>query len=400
MVSTAASYAAFAQHYREGATDATADDPQVIAFARALTANAPDSWSKARTLYDWMRANIRYVALFVGETATKPHRVIDVLRDRYGDCKDHVALFGALLKAIGIGSEPALIALGPVYTLPAVPGYGAGAINHVIVWIPELARFADTTAGGIAFGDLPPSVMDRPALLVQDGVLTRTPPTQPRARNARMQIDVDAAGIGRYAYRVEDSGFTAELERNVFRRATRERAQQIAYQRLQGAGLRGAATIETDDVRATSGPFAVTMTGTLDHLVWPEGVTAMPALSSLAGGIATQVDDWLSMPHRSQPYVCIGGAFEEEGLVNLPANVKTIYLPQPLEVSADGVRYSSGYIFDPERRVIQITRELRADFGAQVCSPEQFARLRPVLERIERDALAQIVVEALPPRVR
>ncbi len=393
MVTTVPDFAAFAERYREGAVDPTANDPTVVAFARALTANAPDTWSKARVLYDWVRANIRYVALFVGDTATRPHHVIDILRDRYGDCKDHVALYAALLAAVGIRSEPVLIALGPVYSLPSVPGYGAGAINHAIVWIPELQRFADTTAGGVAFGDLPTSVMDRPALLVDEGMLVRTPATEARSRDARVQIDIDASGAGHYAYRVEDSGFTAELERNVFRRATRERMQQIAYERLHNAGLRGSATIATDDVSATAGPFAVTMTGTLDHVVWSDGMTGVPALSSLAGGIATQVEDWLSVPQRSQPYICIGGTFEEEGQISLPPNAKIVFVPEARSISAGGLNYASDYIFDRETHVVQVTRRLKADFGKQVCSPEQFARMRAALEQIERDALAQIVVQ-------
>ena len=397
MVTTVPSFAAFAERYRQGAIDASADDPPLASFARALTAHAPDAWSKARVLYDWMRANIRYVALFVGETAARPHRVVDILSNRYGDCKDHVALFGALLAAVGIRSEPALIALGSVYTLPSVPGYGASAINHIIVWIPELQRFADTTAGGIAFGDLPPAVMDRPALLVDDGVLVRTPAEAARARDARVQVEVDTSGSGRFAYRVEDSGFTAELERNVFRRATQERVQQLGYERLQKTGLRGTATIETDDVSATAGPFAVTMTGTLDHVVWTDGMTAVPALSSFAGGIATQVEGWLSVPQRSQPYICIGGRFDEQGLISLPPNAKTIYVPEPLTLSAAGLTYESGYIFDPERRVVQVTRRLHAEFGKQVCSPQEFAQRRAALERIERDALAQIVVQGSVP---
>ena len=117
-----------------------------------------------------------------------------------------------MLAAVGIRSEAVLLNLGPYYTLPDVPGYGASAINHAIVWIPQLALFADTTAGGIAFGYLPLVVMDRPVLLVGDGVMARTPAVQPRARSVRLQIDVDDSGAAAYAYRVEDAGATAELE--------------------------------------------------------------------------------------------------------------------------------------------------------------------------------------------
>lgn len=396
MVTTVPSYAAFAERYRKAAVDPTAADPAIVELARTLTRDAPDDWTKAARLYDWTRANIRYVALFLGETAAKPHRVADILRNRYGDCKDHVALYVALLAAAGIAGEPALIDLGPVYSLPSVPGYGSGALNHVIVWMPTLRRFADTTAGGgTAFGFLPPNVMDRPVLLVDDGVLARTPATQPRKRDARLDLEIDESGNAHYAYRVEDDGFTAELERNVFRRATRARATQIGQERLGQTGLRGTASTETDDVRATNGPFSVSMTGTLEHVLWPDGVTAAPALSSLAGGIASQIQGWLAESARTRSYVCIGGTFVEHGTVALPRGLAPIYVPRDLRIDISPIHYAAHYVFDPVSRVVQVSRRLQADFGTQVCSPAVFDAMRNTLTRIARDVSAQIVVRAV-----
>ncbi|WP_088503949.1 DUF3857 domain-containing transglutaminase family protein [Burkholderia ubonensis] len=394
MVSTLPDYAAFAARYRNAAMDPSADDPAVAQLARALTANAPDPHDKARILYDWVRANVRYVALFLGETAAAPHRVTDILRNRYGDCKDHVALFGALLAAVGIRSEPVLLNLGAVYTLPSVPGYGGGAVNHAITWLPDLGLYADTTTGGIAFGYLPPIVMDRPALLVDTGVLARTPATQPRTRTARLAIDAARLDAQRYQSYVEDDGWTAELERNVFRRATRERVRQLAVERLRQSGLRGTADLVTTDLAATAGPFGVTMTGTLDHAVWPDGTTAVPALSSPTGGIATQVQGWLAEPVRTQAWVCIGGAFDETAQIALPANVAVTDVPADTAVRDRFVDFASHYVFDASARVVQITRRLRADFGRQVCTPDDYAAMRASLERIERDTQAQIVVRA------
>ncbi|WP_088504839.1 DUF3857 domain-containing transglutaminase family protein [Burkholderia ubonensis] len=394
MVSTLPDYAAFAARYRNAAVDPSADDPAVAQLARALTANAPDPHDKARILYDWVRANVRYVALFLGETAAAPHRVTDILRNRYGDCKDHVALFGALLAAVGIRSEPVLLNLGAVYTLPSVPGYGGGAVNHAITWLPDLGLYADTTTGGIAFGYLPPIVMDRPALLVDTGVLARTPATQPRTRTARLAIDAARLDAQRYQSYVEDDGWTAELERNVFRRATRERVRQLAVERLRQSGLRGTADLVTTDLTATAGPFGVTMTGTLDHAVWPDGTTAVPALSSPTGGIATQVQGWLAEPVRTQAWVCIGGAFDETAQIALPANVAVTDVPADTAVRDRFVDFASHYVFDASARVVQITRRLRAHFGRQVCTPDDYAAMRASLERIERDTQAQIVVRA------
>jgi hypothetical protein len=396
MVSTVPSYAAFAARYKAPATDETMNDPSIVQFAQALTANATDPREKARILYDWVRLNIRYVALFLGETAAVPHKATDILRNRYGDCKDHVALYTALLAAVGIHAEAVLINLGPYYVLPDVPGYGASAINHAIVWIPQLNLFADTTAGGTAFGYLPAVVMDRPALLVDDGEMTRTPAVEPRSRTVRLQIDVSESGTASYAYRVEDAGSTAEPERNTFRRATHQRAQQVAASRLLQTGLHGTAHLQTSDVATTEGPFTTTIQGALEHFTWTDGTTAVPALTSLSGGIASQVETWLAEPQRTQPWVCIGGDFDETAEITLPATVRITDLPTDTIVEDGYFNYSSHYVFDPDSRVLQITRRLSAQFGHQVCSPESFDEMRTSLDRIERDALSQVVVKATP----
>ncbi len=398
MVTTVPGFAAFAARYRESAADPSATSPAIAAFAQSLTAGASDPREKAARIYDWMRLNIRYVALFLGETEAAPHRAADILRDRYGDCKDHVALFTALLAAVGVRAEAALVSLGPVYSLPDVPGYGAEAINHVIAYLPDLNVFADTSSGGVAFGFLPAGVMDRPALLVDDGVLVRTPATQPRARSARLEIDVNADGNAAFRYHVDDAGASAEPERNTFRRATRQVAQQIAAQRVRLTGLAGTARLSTSALDATSGPLGTRIEGTLDHFVWRDGTTALPALSSLSGGIATQIDTWLAVPRRTQPWACVGGEYEEDAQIALPAFARVTDLPRDTDAStqADAARivYSAHYVFDPLTRTVQIARRLSARFGQQVCSAQQFEQMRDALVRIQRDTHAQIVVRA------
>ncbi|MFT4069826.1 DUF3857 domain-containing transglutaminase family protein [Paraburkholderia sp.] len=395
MVSTVPDFASFAARYRGPAgNDATRDDPAIVRLAQGLTAGLTDPRAKARVLYDWMRLNIRYVALFLGETAAIPHKAADILRNRYGDCKDHVALYGALLAAVGIRSEPVLLNLGPYYSLPAVPGYGTSAINHAIIWIPGLSQFADTTAGGTEFGYLPAGVMDRPVLLVDEGVLARTPATQARERSARLQIDIDDDGAANYAYRVEDAGYTAEIERNTFRRATRQRAQQIAASRLLQTGLHGSAQLQTDDVAVTGGPFATSMQGRVPHLFWRDGTTAVPALTSLSGGMSSQVEAWLAEPVRTQPWACIGGEFDETLEMTLPRFARVTDLPADSTVDDPMLAFSSRYVFDPATRTLQVTRHLRAAFGHQMCSADEFAALRDDLVRIERDLDAEVVVRA------
>jgi transglutaminase-like putative cysteine protease len=394
MVSTFPDYASFAASYREPAADTSVNDPAIVNLARALTLNDPDNRAKAQTLYDWVRRNIRYVAFFIGQSPAIPHRAAEVLANRYGDCKDHVALYGALLAAAGIRSEPALISLGSVYSLPAVPGYGSGAINHVITWLPDLGLYADSTASSIEFGYLPLTDMDRPTLLVDSGTLSRTPATQPLSRTARLQIDVARDGGAAFSYRVEDAGWSAEMERTGLRGATAQRRGQIAADRLRYTNLRGTASLTTSELDANAGPLATTLRGTLDNVVWPTGTTALPALTSLSGGIATQVRSALSERVRTQPYVCVGGEFDEIAQIALPKGVRVVDLPDNAEVRSASFDFRSRYVLDPGTNVVQMTRRLRADFGKQVCTPADFDAEVAALKKMERDTQAQIIVKA------
>jgi len=392
MVSTFADYASFAASYRGPAADASARDPAILALAESLTRNDADARAKARTLYDWVRRNIRYVAMFIGQSPAVPHRVTEVLANRYGDCKDHVALYGALLDALGIRNEPALIGLGSVYSLPSVPGYGAGAINHIVTYLPDLGMYADSTASSVEFGFLPLADMDRPTLLVDTGALSRTPATQALSRSARLQIDVAPEGEASFAYWVEDAGWSAEIERMNLRLANAQRRDQIAADRLRYTNLRGAGALTTGDVDATSGPFATTLRGTLDDVVWPTGTTALPALTSLSGGIATQTRNWLAERTRTQPYLCVGGAYDEVSQIVLPKAMQVVEVPDDLDLTSGFFHYRSRYVFDPASNVIQVSRTLDARFGKQVCSPDDFQTALPALRKIERDTQAQIIV--------
>lgn len=392
MVSTFPDYAAFAKSYRAAAIDPTSNDPAIRDFALALTQNDADPRAKAKTLYDWVHSNIRYVFLYIGQSPAAPHKAVDILANRYGDCKDHVALYGALLAAVGIRSEAALISFGAIHTLPSVPGYGASAINHAITWLPDLGMYADTTSSSTGFGYLPLADLDRPTLLVDEGILSRTPPTEPLARTARLQIDVAPGGGATFAYSVEDSGWSAEIERTSLRLATAQRRDQIAADRLRLTNLRGTATLTPSDVDATSGPFTTTLQGTLDDVVWPNGTTALPALTSLSGGLATQVLNWLAERTRTQPYLCPSGQFDEIAQIALPKDVRVVDVPVDAEVNDRFVSFRSQYVFDPATNVIQVTRHLNTRFDGQVCSPAEFLAARPTLEKIARDTQSQVIV--------
>ena len=263
MVSTFPDYAAFAATYRESAADPSAHDAAVTRLAQQLTAHDRTPRDKAKTLYDWVRRNVRYVAINVGRGAVVPHSASAVLANRYGDCKDHVALYGALLDAAGVRNEPALISSGTIYTLPSVPGYGV--INHVITWLPDLQQYADSTASNVEFGFLPSSDMNRPTVLVGEGVLARTPATAFMTRSTDLSIKVEPDGSASFTYRLEAAGASAEQARAMLRTQTPAQREESIQAELRSANLRGTATLATNDLDVADGPLVITMKGTLEE---------------------------------------------------------------------------------------------------------------------------------------
>jgi Domain of Unknown Function with PDB structure (DUF3857)/Transglutaminase-like superfamily len=392
MVSTFADYAAFAATYRASAVDPSAHDPALMQLARSLTAHDSSSRAKAKTLYDWVRRNVRYVAINVGRGAVEPHRASAILADRYGDCKDHVALYGALLDAVGIPNEPALISNGTIYTLPSVPGYGV--INHVITWLPDLQLYADSTASNVEFGFLPSSDMNRPTVLVNEGTLAQTPATAAMAHQTDLSITVAPDGSASFVYRLEASGWSAEQGRAMLRMQTPAQREESIQAELHSANLNGTATLSTSDLTATDGPLTVTMKGTLESLVVPGTAASIPALTSLAGGFSADAKYWLGERERTQPFVCRNLEMHERARIALPPNFRVLDMPESLQTQDRYLDFHSQYTFDPQTNLVTMTRDGTTHFASDVCTPDDFAQMRPAIEALGRDVRAEVIVKS------
>jgi hypothetical protein len=392
MVSTFPDYAAFAATYRASAADPSAREPAVTRLAQQLTAHDQTPRDKAKTLYDWVRRNVRYVAINVGRGAVVPHHASAILTDRYGDCKDHVALYGALLDAVGVRNEPALISSGTIYTLPSVPGYGV--INHVITWLPDLQQYADSTASNVEFGFLPSSDMNRPTVLIEQGVLARTPATALMTRSTDLSIKVEPDGSASFTYRMEDAGPFAEQARARLRTQSPAQREESIEAELRSANLRGTATLTTSDLTVADGPLTVTMKGTLENLVVPGAAASIRALTSLAGGVDADTRYWLGERQRTQPFVCHNLAVHERARIELPANFRVLDMPEAKRTQDRFVDFESQYTFDPLSNVVTMTREGATHFASDVCTPDEFAQMRPALEAIGRDVRAEVIVKS------
>src|SRR5581483_11937804 len=134
-----------------------------------------DRRKQAEAIDNWIKRNIRYVAIEIGVGGIIQHYASAILKNRYGDCKDHATLMASLLAAKGIDSDLVLIRVGNSFALPEAAL--TGAFNHMMLYIPEFQLYVDPTAHPAGFGVLMPAAYDQPVVRMSGkGVwLARTP---------------------------------------------------------------------------------------------------------------------------------------------------------------------------------------------------------------------------------
>jgi len=124
--------------------------------------------------------NVRYTGVEFGESNLIPQYPSEMLKRRYGDCKDKATLLVTMLRNAGIPANLALLDTGPGLDIsPDLPGMGV--FNHAIVYVspagadPEL--WIDATARYSQVGTLPWDDYGRRALVISasSDSLVRTP---------------------------------------------------------------------------------------------------------------------------------------------------------------------------------------------------------------------------------
>jgi len=133
--------------------------------------------------------------VIVDRSGLIPNTTEDILKRRYGDCKDHVTLLGALLKAKGIDSSPALINLGTAYTLTDLAVISP--FNHVILYVPQEDLYLDSTAPTVRPGDLYVDIAGKPVVLTALGAIGRTSDCKPDTNIAQTDVELTLNEEGR-----------------------------------------------------------------------------------------------------------------------------------------------------------------------------------------------------------
>ena len=389
-VSTFADYAAFAQAFQARAEDAAIATPRIAQLAQQLTAGLPDQRSKALALSDWVRKNIRYVGVYIGPGGVVPHPAATVLENRYGDCKDHSSLLEAMLGAVGIGSSGALINGGNVYRLPRTPTLGI--FTHMITYVPSLDLYLDSTADAIAAGFLPVQDLGKPVLLTRSGQLAHTPPSQIERNRNSLAFQVDKSGSTRFRVAKTKAGAIAEPFRKAIRDTKQADRDQFVERILQGIGQKGYGVLDPGRLDGKGDEYQMVFAGISENFANLPGPTGIGTSYSFWGGISDAVFAFAQEKERSQDFVCAALDNEEEAGFEFARAVKILAVPKKLVLHDTHFDYSADYV--RKGNVVTVRRHVSFHPDGMVCSPADFQRLRPLIDRAIRDLKNQIIVQA------
>lgn len=381
-----ADYAEVGQAYEQGARPQAQVTPAIQSRADEITANVSDRRAQAMLIYDWVSRNIRYLLAWVGTGPVVPHSADSVLRNGYGDCKDHVTLFIALLAAKGIHADSVLVNLGNSYRLPNAPAWIL--FNHAITWLPEFGVFADTTNGFAPFGILPFSVSDKPALDTVTGQMLHTPP----------QNGANSTSATDYAIAVHDDG-DAELTGSITlsgqarigpgRQLAQYASGRIAYDLMRQSGLNGTLHVAATK-REAPGALRFDLKSTIDNMAIMPGPAALaiPTMPNY-GSIRGFADYVLRQAGQPLDGPCSGTALREHYRVTLPADATIIAIPPDVDTRSGDVAYTARY--HRNGQTVEIDRVLERNFHTNVCSAAMLQQLSPAARVISGDLKRQIL---------
>lgn len=357
--------------------------------AQEITRNSPDLRSKVRALHHWVATHIRYIAVSIEEGGFVPRSAEQVLRNLYGDCKDHVVLLEALLTAVGIDSSPALINWGKAYTLPAI-GIG-GPFNHVITYVPTLDLYIDSTDSMSSHGTLPFEVMDKPVVLTALNRIGHTPAMKAADHltdnRLQMTIKKDGAIVGRG--RAILTGVMQGRSRSARDDSLAEPEEEVVSQLLERFGESGTGAIEHSDPRNLDEPFRLSSTFRLDPVANVPGPAGMMIPIGLSSGRLQELASYKLSAGYAGPFVCESQTVREHYTLRFAPSIRILSVPSDLRHADPNLTYRSSY--RRAGQTVTALRELVVQFPGSVCREKEHARWSAFLATLNRDLRSQVV---------
>ncbi len=388
--SQAKDYIALGQQYYRAAAPKTRVTPEIRRLAQELTANALTEEEKIKALYLWVSKNVRYISTTVDDGGLVPRDSAYILSRRFGDCKDHVVLLEALLRAIGIESTPALVNLGSAFELRDGPA-GYSPINHVITYIPSLDLYLDSTAQFVPFGKLDDQVLDKPTILVALNRYGRTPKMRAEDNTLLSQTQMILGTDGSIEGKNE-SALTGTMEINS--RLTRfseqlEPMEKTVNDLLYRFNEIGSGSISYTPPKNIDAKFTWSSSFKLDPITDLSRSGAFTIPVGVSPGYIASTTIYKPLEHRELPYLCDSLTTEDRYTISLPDHIAIESTPVNVHFSTQHGSYESNYELQENR--LEVRRKLTLQYPSRKCTPDMYPELLDTIRVIRADHRAPVV---------
>jgi tetratricopeptide (TPR) repeat protein len=261
LLTTFANWNDVGQWWKSLAAESTEPTQEIQAKAKYLTAAAKTDEEKARILYNYVSSQFRYIGINFGIGRYQPHPALDVFQNGFGDCKDKYALLAALLKTVGISSQPALLNLERLID-PEVPS--PAQFDHVVLVAKVNGKdvWLDPTLEVAPYGFLAFIERNRYALLMRDGASTleKTPEgtSHPSSFDFDAEGELSSEGILKGHFVSSTQGSLAIVFRSAFRSLPQAKWQELAQSISHGQGFAGqVSNVEVTGIDDTEKPLRI-----------------------------------------------------------------------------------------------------------------------------------------------
>lgn len=387
-ITTLPDYSGVADIYSGVFKDRAEVTPEISSLADKLTSGVRDRRAQAKLLYEWVAAHIRYVNIVLGAGGFIPHKAADVMKNGYGDCKDHVMLLEALLAAKNIKSSPVLIrAAVNQFQLPAAPS--PFLFDHLITYVPEFKLYLDSTARFAPFGVLPSSDAGKGVVIVASGKTATTPSIGVGSSSitSTSNVTVNADGSADSETSVTATGAAAVDLRGMMAAIPPDRDGDFFRQAL---GPGGDGKFTRNDPEALGDSYTMSAKYHTGHLANIPGPGALPASLTYKPYSFTMLVGQTLPQTRQADYACSSGTFRDDVTTTLPAGVTVANLPASRSFTTDGATLQTSYE-SPAPNVVKEHVLMKLDRAGPVCRASDYARIRPALSDMVGDLMAQIL---------
>jgi hypothetical protein len=99
---TEGTWQSIGEWYQALAKDRVVATPEIAAKTKELVGDKTDFYDKTEAIAEFVQKQVRYFVIELGIGGYQPHYAVDILHNRYGDCKDKATLLTAMLSTVGI----------------------------------------------------------------------------------------------------------------------------------------------------------------------------------------------------------------------------------------------------------------------------------------------------------